>query len=381
LGKLEEASSAVAELITVIATPGNAATIKSLAARLEGTILEAESAARAAASVAETLTAANADTAINADSDSVGTSNEPRQVKRRRVEIDAEETGTTEAEVAAATAEIEENDDNISGDNASISDNTSNSDSTGNGDNASDSTYSDEVEIEASTAFSHEPANTLKKRLNFTMKESYQSLDRFDMGELPDCNDIDLEFVAEQVMKLKKASVGVNELEEIGRYPFITPILTAVVESCQNTKHHAQYKLEGGKVAHGKPDWVIIYDGHPIFIVEAKLRIDDEAIAQIVLQMYEAHMKMRPTGNTKLWTMYGMVTTAVEVVFVKATFYEEHCTKVEWNGDVFHIPHDETTTDAEYKDGVRPVFRHMKAMVNELSSDFNAVRNAQQSQS
>jgi hypothetical protein len=305
---------------------------------------------------------------------------EEHQVKRQRMESDAEEASETETEEAIA-AEIKEGNNDINSDDASISDNTSNSDSTDNGDNASDSTYSDEVEIEPPIAFSHEPVNTLKKRLNFNMKDSYQLLDRFDMGELPDCSDIDLKFVTKQVMKLKKASVGVNELEEIGRYPFITPILTAVVESCQNTKHHAQYKLEGGKVAHGKPDWVIIYDGHPIFIVEAKLRIDDEAIAQIVLQMYEAHMKMRPTGNTKLWTMYGMVTTAVEVVFVKATFYEEHCTKVEWNGDVFHIPHDETTTDAEYKDGVRPVFRHMKAMVNELSSDFNAVRNAQQSQS
>jgi hypothetical protein len=380
LGKLEEASSAVAELITMIATSGNAATIKSLAARLEGTILEAESAARAAASVAETLTAANADTAINADSDSVGTSNEPRQVKRRRVEIDAEETGTTEAEVAAATAEIEENDDNISGDNASISDNTSNSDSTGNGDNASDSTYSDEVEIEASTAFSHEPANTLKKRLNFTMKESYQSLDRFDMGELPDCNDIDLEFVAEQVIRLNNASVGVNELKEIGRYPFITPILTAVVESCQNMEHHSQYQLEGGKVAHGKPDWAIIYDGHPIFIVEAKLNIDNEAIAQTVLQMYEAHMKMRPTGDTKPWEMYGMVTTAVEVVFLKATFYEKLCTSVKWNGDVFYIPHDKETSASEYKDSARPVFQHLKAMLGELTGGPAAVHNAQPSQ-
>jgi hypothetical protein len=35
------------------------------------------------------------------------------------------------------------------------------------------------------------------------MKESYRSLDRFDIGELPDCNDIDLEFAAKQVIRLK----------------------------------------------------------------------------------------------------------------------------------------------------------------------------------
>jgi uncharacterized protein (DUF2147 family) len=145
LGKLEEASNAVAELITMIATSGNAATIRSLAARLEGTILEAESAARAAASVAETLTAANADTAINADSDNVGTSNEPRQVKRRRVEIDAEAEDT----VVAADV-VEENSDNVN-----ASDSASNSDSANNSDNTSDSTYSGEVELKSPTAFSH----------------------------------------------------------------------------------------------------------------------------------------------------------------------------------------------------------------------------------
>jgi hypothetical protein len=37
-------------------------------------------------------------------------------------------------------------------------------------------------------------------------------------------------------------------------------------------KHHAQYQLKGGKVAHGQPDWAFIYNGYPIFIVEANVR-------------------------------------------------------------------------------------------------------------
>jgi heme/copper-type cytochrome/quinol oxidase subunit 4 len=43
-----------------------------------------------------------------------------------------------------------------------------------------------------------------------------------------------------------------------------------------------------------------------------------KAIAQLVLQLYEAYMRMKPDDDTSEWAMYGMVTTAVEAVFVKA---------------------------------------------------------------
>jgi hypothetical protein len=47
--------------------------------------------------------------------------------------------------------------------------------------------------------------------------------------------------------------------------------------------------------------------------------------------MYEAHMKMRPKGDTEPWTMYGMVTTAVGRI-PEGGFYREalHLCKMEW---------------------------------------------------
>jgi hypothetical protein len=97
------------------------------------------------------------------------------------------------------------------------------------------------------------------------------------------------------------------------------PVLNAVVAK-HNIEHWAQYPLLDGAIVQGYPDWALIHDKKPIFIIEdkGKTKIDMKAIAQLVLQLYEAYMRMKPDDDTSEWAMYGMVTTAVEAVFVKA---------------------------------------------------------------
>jgi hypothetical protein len=77
---------------------------------------------------------------------------------------------------------------------------------------------------------------------------------------------------------------------EATRYPLIAPVLSAVAIN-KEVKHWAQYPLRNGVIAQGHPDWALIYQDLPIFIVEGKTKINNKAIAQVVLQMYEAYMK------------------------------------------------------------------------------------------
>jgi hypothetical protein len=99
---------------------------------------------------------------------------------------------------------------------------------------------------------------------------------------------------------------------EIDRYALITPILDAAAERYEDITHWPQCPLRDGVLAQGYPDWAFIYKEKPIFIVEAKIAIDD-AIAQNVLRVNEAHMKMRPGGDAKQWTMYGMGVSSVNI--------------------------------------------------------------------
>jgi hypothetical protein len=375
LGILRGASKTATELIAAATTSDDEERIGLITADLEEVILKVDAISKAAKNLAANATTSNTPSSNTTPDDN--TSDEERQAKRRRVESDAEGVNGVVAKVEGAVAAVNVVEENS--DNASTSDNTSNSGSAGNSDNASDSTYSDEVELNQPVSFSRNPIDTLRKELKYPMLP-FMSLGVFNLGELPDCDDIDLDFVAKQVNKLKNASVEINKLGEIGRYPLITPILTEIVEKFKNMKHHAQYPLLEGTVARGYPDWALLYDNSPIFIVEAKRDIDDEAIAQTVLQMYEAHMEMRQEGDIESWEMYGMVTTAVKVIFLKAVFTREHCTSVEWNGGVLYIPHDKMTTDDKYKGGVKPIFQYLKAILSKLTGGPAAAHNIQQSQ-
>jgi hypothetical protein len=242
------------------------------------------------------------------------------------------------------------------------------------GNNSKDPGYVNK-DVNSPTGFSDDPIGTLERKLGFPMPSSFRTLDVFNLDVLQDCQS-DLMSVVKQVNIMKKASVDVHELSEIGRYPFITPILNAVT-AFKEIKHYAQYPLWGGAIAHGQPDWALIYKDKPIFIVEGKVNIDNAAIAQTVLQMYEAHMRMRPKNYVMPWTMFGMITTAVEVIFVRAVFHEKRCTEVSWNGGVLQIPHDEDTKDDEYIEGVVPVFKHMETMLISMISQFEAAHKPQ----
>jgi hypothetical protein len=184
--------------------------------------------------------------------------------------------------------------------------------------------------------------------------------------------------------------VGVDELHEAGRYPFITPIINEVVKNLNGIKHHSQRPMREGDVARGDPDWVLVYEdsnikcedsneklSFPIFVIEGKVNIDKSAVAQIVLQMYEAYVKMRPKGYSKPWEMHGMLTTAVEVVFVKALFCGEQCVGVWRSEDVFRIPHYEGMKTKDYTDNAMPIIQHAVAMAKK---QIEQIREAHKSQ-
>jgi hypothetical protein len=214
-------------------------------------------------------------------------SNRKRREKRQCVEVAnakrAEETAKTTTTVVV----------NIDSDVKEVKKAAANED-----DIIKDTTYVNKVEVKSPVGFSEDPIGTLKERLGFTIDDDfYRNLRQFVIEKLPDCNDIDLDSAAKQVNRTIADSVKVSELDEIGRYPFITPILTAVVESCKDIKYHSLRPLREGAVVCDKPNWTLIYEDFPIFIVREKVTIDSSAIAQTVLQIYEAYMKIRPVDS------------------------------------------------------------------------------------
>jgi hypothetical protein len=74
--------------------------------------------------------------------------------------------------------------------------------------------------------------------------------------------------------------------------------------------------------------------------------------------------------------MYGMLTNAVKVVFVKARFHGEQCKGV-WRTRVFKIPHHKGMTVDAYTGSVTPVIQYMVAMVNRQIAQLKKARNEQ----
>jgi hypothetical protein len=211
------------------------------------------------------------------------------------------------------------------------------------------------------------------------MPQFHDKLDVFNFDKLLKCN-VNLGLAVALINATAAASaVEIEKLSESGRYAIMTPVLNAMVESLGVVKHYAQYLLREGVIARGQPDWALIRRGMPIFIVEGKVAINRAAIAQTVLQMYEAYMEMRPKDHTEPWEMYGMLTTAVKVVFVKALFCGEQCDGV-WRSKEFQIPHRKDMETKTYEDSVRPVIQHAVAIANKQIEQIKRVPNEQTQQ-
>jgi hypothetical protein len=146
-------------------------------------------------------------------------------------------------------------------------------------------------------------------------------------------------------------------------------------------KHWGQYSLRDGTLAQGSTDWALIYKGLPVFIIEGKRYIGNSGVAQLVLQMYEAYMKLGQRGTKEdPWAMYGMVTTAIKVVFIETLFCGEDLIEIKWNGDVFSIPHDKITKADDYISGMSPVARHMEAMLDKQKKQVDKALGARTQQ-
>lgn len=238
-------------------------------------------------------------------------------------------------------------------------------------DGSTDSDYTDEKQVKTLASFSKNPETTLMKELKFTIPKEYEMLDAFELEELEDCN-INMKSAVDQFnATIASSLVGVDKLSEAGRYPFITPVLNEIVKNLDGIKHDPQHLMKDCVVSRGIPDWLLIHEksGLPIFPVEGKVEIDSAAIAQVVLQLYEVYVKVRPKNCTKSWRMYGMVTTAVEVVFVKALFRGKRCRKV-WRSKTFKIPHSKGMETEPYEDNVTPVIQYAVTMAKEQLSQL-----------
>jgi hypothetical protein len=175
---------------------------------------------------------------------------------------------------------------------------------------------------------------------------------------------------------IDSSAQAVDEMLEIPRYSLITPVLNALAEK-MGVKHWGQYSLRDGTLAQGSTDWALIYRGLPVFIIEGKQNIDNNGVAQLVLQMHEAYMKLGQRGTEDdPWVMYGMVTTAIKVVFIKTLFCEEDLIEIKRNKNVFYIPHNKRTKVNEYIGGVSPVARHMEAMLDEQKTQVDKALDA-----
>jgi hypothetical protein len=208
--------------------------------------------------------------------------------------------------------------------------------------------------------------------------ESYKALDVFKLKS-SSSHSIDLESVFDKVYDTIDASrQDVRKMLETSRYPLIIPVLNAVAIS-KGVEHLAQCPLKNGVIAHGYPDWAFIYKNLPIFIIEGKKKITTRGVVQVVLQLYEAYMKIGPKGTVdKPWTMYGMVTTAIKVVFIKTLFCEGRCIKVLWNGKVFRILHRKEMNAIEYTDRMSPVVGYIGVILDKQKKQVDNACCAQQ---
>jgi hypothetical protein len=213
-------------------------------------------------------------------------------------------------------------------------------------------------------SFSKETLNTVKQVYG-CYPESYKALEVFSLRP-SGSHGIDMKSVFEKVDDTIEASrQDVRKMLETSRYPLIAPVLNAMARA-KGVEHWAQYPMKNGMIAQGYPDWAFIYKDLPIFIVEGKKKITTSGVAQVVLQLYEAYMKMETRGTAdKPWTMYGMVTTATRVVFIKALFCEGRCIKVLWNGKIFRIPHRKKMRAIRYIKRMLPVIGCMGTILDE----------------
>jgi hypothetical protein len=235
-----------------------------------------------------------------------------------------------------------------------------------------------EVDVRKLASFSKKSLKTLEKLCDFP--SAYTSLERFELTLQPH-HIINLESVFDDVKKtIDSSAQEVDEMLEITRYSLITPFLNALAEKMV-VKHWGQYSLRDGTLAQGSTDWALIYKGLPVFIIEGKRYIRNSGVAQLVLQMYEAYMKLGQRGTKEdPWVMYGMVTTATKVVFIKTLFCGEDLIEIKWNGGVFSVPHEKTTVVDDYIDGMSPVARHMEAMLDKQKKQVDKALGARTQQ-
>jgi hypothetical protein len=203
------------------------------------------------------------------------------------------------------------------------------------------------------------------------MPDDYNKPLTFTPGSV-DCNRKAFIPMAEEIKKTIACSKqAIADMCEIGRYSLITPVLNeAAIKAEKEITHSPQHRLWNGVLAQGYPDWALMFGDLPIFIVEAKQTIDTDAVAQTTLQMFEAYVRMRPEGNTDKWVMYGMLTTAVEVMFIKALFCGKQCDGIWRSENVLQVPHHERMSTDNYIDGALPVIQHTVWMLNEQTQQL-----------
>lgn len=223
-------------------------------------------------------------------------------------------------------------------------------------------------------SFSKNSLKTLEKLCDFPC--AYVKMKSFDLA-LPSHHSVNLKSVFYEVKRtIKFSAQEVHEMLEIPRYSLITPVLNALAEVA-GVEHWGQYSLRDGTHAQGSTDWALIYKGLPVFIIEGKQNIDNNGVAQLVLQMYEAYMKLGQRGTKDdPWVMYGMVTTAINVAFIRALFCEEYLIEIKRNKNVFSIPHNKDTEVNDYINGMSPVAMHMEAMLAEQKTQVDKALDA-----
>lgn len=218
--------------------------------------------------------------------------------------------------------------------------------------------------------FSHRPLMTLGKFFN--LPERYEDLNAFELPTTPLNQIVDLSSTAAELRRaVCNAEQDVVDMGEISRYSLISPILAAAAD-CFDSRitYQAQYRLYGGKYACGYPDWALLADKQPILVVEAKRgAIDLEAVGQTIVQMYASYIKVRPNDEVKC-IMYGMVTTAVQSLFLQGCFRDRECS-VTWNGKVLEIPHRKTVADDFSADSIALQVQHLHGIVKEQLAQFS----------
>jgi hypothetical protein len=118
---------------------------------------------------------------------------------------------------------------------------------------------------------------------------------------------------------------NVRKLNEAGWSVFIGLILSLAVVVfntvfTSNLVLRPQYRLHRCEIGQHIPDWVITKGGKILLVVEAKAHDIKEGVAQNVEQLYAAYKEACQPGINGHKTMYGLVVTASEWAFIKASF-------------------------------------------------------------